>query len=283
MEETQRDLRRAYGESLRHLDDLRSLGGANIAPIAGQIQYHLASMLEVAQSAEPLARELPQLFKIFQNQLINNLYNQFKPGDGVKTISHFLNQKAGLRVWEKFLTHDQSLYSLAKSFNPSAISLSLEADGFVLGLETNEAEDISEARKLAYRFTQDLWQENALLTYRVSERNSRPWLEIAIRFAGLSAKDLSLTVGDLAFDPLFVNYMVSREELVSIGDHHIVSISESAVVTLHREIPEQLTCEQTFIHLPFLFRPLSLIISGRGMLQAKHAKYSRVELFDLFR
>tara|TARA_R110000868_G_scaffold282927_4_gene543286 strand:- start:1232 stop:2083 length:852 start_codon:yes stop_codon:yes gene_type:complete len=283
LEETLGDLRRAYGESLRHLDDLRSLGGANIAPIAGQIQYHLASMLDVAQSATPLPTELPQLFKIFQNQITNTFYEQFKPGDGVRTLTHFLNPQAGFRVWEKFLAHESRIYALVKAFIPTKVSLSLEADGYVIGFEPSENDSIGEARKLAYRFTQELWQENALLTYTVSERNSRPWIEMTVRFAGFSAKDLSLIVGDLAFDPLFVNYMVSKDELAKIGEHHIVSIADNAVVTLHREIPEQDSCEKTFIHLPFLFRPLSLIISGRGMLQAKHAKYSRVELFDLFR
>lgn len=283
MEETSSNLRRAYGESLRQLDDLRRLGGHSVAPLAGQIQYHLASMLAAAESPQLLPLQHQNLNSIFQEKVSQILSLAFAAGEGVKSISEYYDSQADFSSWENLLNYLPSLCDLAKAFDPQAIEMRLEKDGITINLIPGENESASSYRKQAYRFTQELWQKSALLTYKIAEHNSRPWVNLEMRFADLKTQDSCFAINSLEFDPIFSHYLTGREEVKDIGPHHIVSIDENAVVTLHNKIPEQDNSEQTFIHLPFLFRPLSLIISGRGMLQAKHAKNSRVELFDLFR
>ena len=65
MEESSLDLRKAYGETLRDLDDLRRLGGPSIAPIAGQLQFRLSNVFQAASSLRAKPHMFPQIIRHF--------------------------------------------------------------------------------------------------------------------------------------------------------------------------------------------------------------------------
>lgn len=282
MEETLRDIRRAYGDSLRQIEDLRKIGGASMAPLANQIQYYLTSMLDSAQSQGPLPIQYKNLTKVFKNQISSILFNAFPAGNGVNRLSSFFESTASFNVWENALIHVEKLSIIANSFAPTKVDFRLENDGVVLRLNPSDQADISACRVEAYKFTQELFKQKAILSYRLLE-DSDLSVELRIRYSVLEDKDISFNVDSLCLNPIFSNYVTTFDAIKNIGEHHVVMIDQKANVKLIKSIPDQDTLNSTMIHLPFLFRPLSLIIFGEGSLQAKHAKNSRVELFELFR
>ncbi len=283
MDETTSDIRRAFGDSLRQLEDLRKIGGAPIAPLANQIQYHLTSMLNIAVSKDPLPVQFNNLTTIFKQQIKEKLNNAFIVGKSVQRLSSYFDSTAGFETWEKALNHLEGLCKVANSFNPTRIDFRLENDGIVLLVVPGTNTDIHNSRKETYKFTRELFEQNGILSYRVDEKAGNAEVELRIRYSILNTKDLSFSVGNLNFDPIFSNYMSDYEKISHLGEHHIVKIDENATVKLLNKVSEQDSLNATILHLPFLFRPLSIIIFGEGKLQATHAKNSRVELFELFR
>ena len=282
MEETLRDIRRAYGDSLRQIEDLRKIGGASMAPLANQIQYYLTSMLDSAQSQGPLPVQYKELAKVFKNQISDLLFNTFPAGKGVNKLSTYFDSTASFIIWENALSHLKRLCAIASAFCPTQVEFRMENDSLVLKVKPSEKADIKSCRVEAYKFTQELFMQNAILSYGICG-NENELIELRIRFSVLDDKDLSFNIDSLCLNPIFYNYVTTLDVLKSLGDHHVVMIDQNANVKLVQSIPDQDTLNSTMIHLPFLFRPLSLIIFGEGSLQAKHAKNSRVELFELFR
>tara|TARA_R110002049_G_scaffold304049_5_gene498929 strand:- start:1091 stop:1942 length:852 start_codon:yes stop_codon:yes gene_type:complete len=283
LEETLSDIRRAFGDSLRQIEDLRKIGGAPIAPLANQIQYHLTSMLDLAVSKDPLPAQYKNLTKIFKQQIIEKLNRAFPVGENVQRVSSYFDLTANFQTWDRALNHLEGLCQIANSFLPKRVDFRLENDGIVLLLEPSENANAQSCRKKAYQMTQALFEQKAILSYQVTENNNSAQIELRIRNSILETKDLSFCVGDLNFDPIFSNYVSDINSLASLGEHHIVKIDKNSKVSLQNSISEQDSLNATILHLPFLFRPLSIIIFGEGKLQATHAKNSRVELFELFK
>jgi len=282
LEETLRDIRRAYGDSLRQIEDLRKIGGASMAPLANQIQYYLTSMLDSAQSQGPLPVQYKNLTQVFKNQINSTLAKAFPTGDSVKRLSSYFEQTAGFYIWENALAHTERLTTIANSFAPTQVDFRLENDGIVIKLNPSDQANISACRVEAYKFTQELFKQKSILSYTICEKSELS-VELRIRYSVLEDRDISFNVDSLCLNPIFSNYVTTIDALKNIGEHHVVMIDQNANVKLLNSIPDQDTLNSTMIHLPFLFRPLSLIIFGEGSLQAKHAKNSRVELFELFR
>lgn len=282
MEESHKDLRRAYGESLRHLDDLRRLGGSELAPIAGQIQFHLANMLSAAEKEVPVPTAHPKLYAIAKNSIAELIFAAFPAGNGVRSITQFIHPHASFVVLENALNDSQALLGLGARFNPIKVEFSLGLEGIDLSLELASDENLAKLRQQAYRLTQAFWRKKALLTYSLSERNAKACLTLSLRYATCASKELAYCVGNLEFDAIFSLYESTFSDVQALGEHHIVFINENGEASLHNSVAKLENIDNTFIHLPFLFRPLSLIISGRGKLAATQARNPQVSLFELF-
>lgn len=282
MEESHKDLRRAYGESLRHLDDLRRLGGPELAPIAGQIQFHLANMLSAAEKEIPVPAAHPKLYQIAKSSLSELLYNAFPAGEGVRAISQFIHPHASFVILENALSDTAQVVRFARNFKPRQVEFAVTTEGLELSLEIADGLNLAAMRQQAYRLTQEFWRKRALLTYSLSEKNTKAWLSFTLRYASCASKELVYCAGNLQFDAVFSLYESSLADIQALGQHHIVFINENGEASLHNNVPKLKKIDHTFIHLPFLFRPLSLIISGRGKLAEMQARNPQVSLFELF-
>lgn len=283
MAETHRELRHAYGESLSHLDDLRRLGGPSLAPIAGQIQFHLARMLEVAEEQTPLPSMNPILYSLAREKFEQILCDSFNVQHGVHSLAQYFHPAISFELLENGLSDLPNIITLAQKFKPKAVRFSMDLSGIEISLAVSSNENLASLRPLAYKLTQIFLAKNSVLTYEIAEREGQAFIDLNLRYANQLSKNLAYQVGELEFDPILSIYESSETKVREVGAHHIISIDENAKVSLTQSLPEQDTFEKTFIHLPFLFRPLSIIISGRGNLTATRANSTRVSLFELFR
>lgn len=283
MEESKQNLRRAYSESIQQLEDLRRLGGASLAPLASQLQYHLSGMMSAATAHFESPEDYPSIKSLIENQVGQMFLSTFPPGEGVQTISQRYQSDVPFSTWNNILRDLGMLLSMTKKMKITDIALTVEKDFFTLDLALPEQAGLVEIRSHAYAITQKLIAGHALLTYSIAEGASRAWLKLKIHYGESEHNGLSYFVDDLEFDTIFSHYETTFSQVKDLGQHHIIKIDKNGQVTLQENISEQSNFDETYIHLPFLFRPVSLIISGRGKLASTHARNVRVSLFDLFK
>ena len=264
-----------FQKGVAALEDLAQLGPYTNAPIIGRAYHHFALMK--AQVDEQLAGAIfsPPLRKFFHQGLVYLLRDhldcsaEFPAGD-----IHFTQ-------WDKMLAALPILIKIAKCLPWLKVEKTTFQNGLISMQGKVPAEDVTlpNKRSTIYQYFRQLLGLQSLLTFNLSNSLTEDKPELVLQLDLRHQEDLvyHVPVGDgICFSSIFPYYKAQDWAAISaLGPHLCLIIHPDGQSEELGHIPEQF--RETFpaaelLHFRFLFRPVSLIIPGKGEIISAQAE-----------
>ncbi|MBP5297216.1 MAG: hypothetical protein J6Y94_07805 [Bacteriovoracaceae bacterium] len=271
-----------FQKGVAALEDLAQLGPYTNAPLIGRAYHHFSLMK--AEMDEQLAGAVfsPPLRKFFHQGLVYLLR------DHLGCLAEFPQGDIHFSQWNKMLAALPILIKIAKCLPWPKVEKTLIQNGLIIMQGQVPAQDAAlvNKRSTIYQYFRQLLGLKCLLTYdltdpsvtaEVAQGETNPQLTLQLDLRHREDLVYHVPVGDgICFSSIFPSYKAPDWAAVAaLGPHLCLVIHPDGQSEELGHIPEHF--RETFpsaelLHFRFLFRPVSLIIPGKGEIISAQAE-----------
>lgn len=265
------------------LEDLKLVVDSSCQLFVDQVIHHINELrYHLLKNPVQGAKDMTGINALLEWRIQESMKELLLETEGVSQLNFF--KEAGeisLESWNRVLDSLGPVLTLAKQFSyVGNINVYFHKNSFEVS-GTVRAQNYDESAKVqVYAMTRFLLAHKVILTYDIREDLAKG-TQLTLK-VDLSHNDNLIYLVDLknkekvkiGFTNCFDNYHVPQNQIMSLGRHLCLEISNDLSLMQLNEIPMRIKdmsgsvqCP-TIIHFPFLFRPFSLIIPSRGQISS---------------
>ena len=276
-----RQLDRHYKQGLQTLEDLYKLGGAELSPLLDRIHFHMGAIKRDATESIESLESFKNLKGFLESQVDRQVERLFLSSrEGCQFNYSKKTDSMTLFDWERVVDLLPYSFDLMNLFKFAGnVELSFNENELALIGEVNAEFNFTSIREDVYSITRKLLSEKALLTFDVFETSNEDQYKLSLKLDYSHREDRYFVyeLGKqndqvIAFSNSFENYKISEEIAGELSEHLCLYVDSDLNLQKLSRIPEyafEADWKGEFIHFPFLFRPVSLIIEGKGLAMTK--------------
>ncbi len=277
-------------EGLNSLNDLRKVVGWDKQLFIDQAIHHFNKLYNTFSDRRVRGLEkYDSVLALITKHFFEDLKKEFMGLEDIKTF--YILKKTEIidtEYWDKVFSAFDDIVSALRMFPFTGhIQLIVDKNGLKFKGRMKNITVDSDLRKNSYELTRKFLAREVFLTYKLHSVDSSegPEFELNFDFSNDNSKVYHIDLTDqygfyLAFTNTFSNYLCTLGDLEKIPSHMCVEITNKLSIKKHKssDLKElfQEADDKTILHFPFLFRPLSMIIPGRGSIT------SRVNFYEDF-
>ena len=260
------DSGREFAKGVEALEDLAQLGPYANAPILGRAFHHFSKAKMQLEEQVYSTIFSPALQKFLPQGLSYLLQDQLGSPLTVTTTDISFPQ------WNKILTVLPIFIKIAKCLPwPKVEQTTISGDLLTMhGHLPAEESTLLRKRSTIYQYFRQLLAQQSLLTFSVetlADQSAKLSLQLDLRHQDQVVYRVPVGEG-ICFSSIFPYYIVQDWASVAAqGAHYCLNIKADGNIEELPAIPEQFmknSPEAVLLHFRFLFRPVSLIIPGKG-------------------
>ena len=282
--ESQRNSSEEILKGISAIDGASSLVSPDIAPSLSRGAFNQVKAQDAIEANKSVA--LPainsHLKKIFEDR-INNLFSGVACIEKVDLCEKF--ESGDIYIWERIFKCTSCFKELIEGLKSSG-SLKVQLESGFLKIKTqisNEIDISNKNRQLIYAITRNLLKNGIILSYSIVDEKS-DFSEIELKFDCSGVKGKSYIIDFtreqnllLGLQPQFDNYETDYQSFLNINKSICLEITKNLELKNygfqeHSIFKKKMSCG--FVHIAFLFRPLSLIIPSKGLLMDSSQVYT---------
>ena len=269
-----------FSKALEAIEDLYTLGNAELFPLFDRLFYQVGELSRFDSSAldldTPRYNSIEKLFEKHAQRLVQTYFGSLKGHCHVDLLSNL--EGVGLARVDLICELLPHIFNCGDLFNfKQNLLIELNKSDITFKGKIDLPENLESLRIDCYRLSRTFLDLGVLFTFESLEADSESLYDIVFKFAMPDDDSLLLGVrlGEqrwLSFPAMIAKFRVAPEALKGIGKHKIYTIDKN--YQLNNIDPENidefcLKSQVTALHFPFLFRPISLIISGESTMVEK--------------
>jgi hypothetical protein len=267
-------------KALEAIEDLYTLGDASLYPLFDRVFYQVGELSRLDNSTQdqrtPKLERVHELFQKHAERLVQ-MYFGSRPQACQVSFTSDLSNASMTRI-------DFICELLPQIFNCGAIfnfqknlSIDLKTNEVSFKGKVSLTSDLDKLRMDCYRLSRTFLEHKVLFTFESLEADTDSQYDIKFKFSMLeeSTRVFAVKLGPkkwISFPNLIGGFEIELSRLKTIGNHKIYTIDENYQLKAScLSDVEEFTMKERAIalHFPFLFRPISLIISGEGTMVEK--------------
>jgi len=284
----------SYSNTIAAIEDLRSLVAADFKPVADLALFHVQEFKQQSDYDWCINQsDFSQVNSILEKQ-IKSLFDFYSNTN--KTISkvYFNHDRKSfdLKSWDRMLsTLDLILRSMSFFRFLGPMEVRLQANQLTIQAPFKKMKCEGEIRVRLYSLIRQFLRKETLFTFGLTQKNGQELLSLNFDFSHRNDEFIVFETGmrPLAFSSILKRYEVKNKEILKDLKHQVVIVDSSYQLSMNDRLPDEvLSTEQSntsgisLYHLPFLFKPLSLIILKRAEVRAELKDNSYyVDIFSL--
>jgi hypothetical protein len=278
MELTSREQK--FSKAFEAIEDLYALGGTELYPIFDRLLYQVGELSRLNTSSVdpgiPRYNGVEKLFRGHAERLVQIYFGSLGPNCHVALSSQLKDTSVSqIDLICELLPH---VFNAGSIFNfQKNLSIELKSNAIIFKGKVELSEDLEKLRLDCYRLSRTFLDFRVLFTFESLEADAESLYDIQFKFSipEETSQIFAVEIGTqrwLSFPRVIGSFEVEPECLKSIGSHKIYTIDESfQLMPINLSNVDEFTQKSgvTALHFPFLFRPISLIISGKGSVVEK--------------
>ncbi len=270
-----------FAKGVEALEDLAQLGPYTNAPILGRAFHHF-SKAKMQLEEQIYSTIFSPAFQKFLPQGLGHLLK-----DQIGSPLHLASPEISFAQWNKILTVLPILVKIAKCLPwPQVEQTTITGDLITMhGHLPAQESTLLRKRSTIYQYFRQLLAQQTLLTFSVEtlvDQSAKLTLQLDLRHQEQVV--YQVPVGDgICFSSIFPYYIVQDWPAVAAqGAHYCLNIKADGNIEELTAIPEQFmknSPEAVLLHFRFLFRPVSLIIPGKGEIISAQTRDTGREIY----
>jgi hypothetical protein len=269
----ERDYLYEFEQGVGALEDLGRLTGHDFSPVIIRAYHHFSEM-------KRKAREKIEFFppessiRLFLEKSVQQLWQEFKVHEKKIAQLDLVMNAAELTLiqWNRLLDCISIFMNIVRALPfCDNCSVTLDQDGisFKGNLLKDSAGEMQNKRVEIYALLRQTLRKEAPVTFELNSDGAMElFLDLRHRDDRIYLVELPKPINlKIAFSSILEGHRVSSSKLDQLGRHFCLEINSQGVLRKYDQIPEHFEEElvnKEIIHFHFLFRPISLIIPGRG-------------------
>ena len=284
----------SYNNSVAAIEDLRSLVASDFKPVADLALFHIQEFKQQTDYDWCLNQQAFTQVNSILEQQIKSLFDFYSSTNKFITKVHFNHDRKtfDLKSWDRMLsTLDLILRSLSFFRFYGPISVNLKSNQLSVQAPFKKMKCEGEIRVRLYALIREFLKKETLFTFGLSQNSNQELLTLNFDFSHQNDEFIvfETETRPLAFSSILKRYEVKNIESLRDLNHQVVIVDSSYQLSTSDKVPmEFLNSNQvnessiSMYHLPFLFKPLSLIILKRAEVRSelKDSSYY-VDIFSL--
>jgi hypothetical protein len=267
-----------FQEGVKTLEDLYILGGADLSPLIDKMLFHFSEMRSEMIKNGRIADNFSSISKLFSGQL-DEVVQRYFFGLGPGIEFHFSKdvETWDLQKWELVFTLLPGFMSVVREVDVvDKCQLIARESEIIFKTETVRRPRDSKKEKMINQVTKQFLRHQALLTGKLREIGKNKFEQTVKLDFSHNSEDLHIVSPSegtlISFSSIFGRYRMEKEKLLSTERHLYLFVDKSFKLSKKYQTPQELRKglgEYEIMHFPFLFRPVSLIIPGKGRTISK--------------
>jgi hypothetical protein len=274
------DFEKNYLAGLEALQDIQALSSEDLSTPINRAFFHLS---EVKRSSINMQQEhslgsLPGVTKFLEHSLGLMVEEQLSDSSLISQIQCGYNlEQSSPEILDRMLASMPHLFSVVKQLGLGGqLDIKMESTATTIVGEIKEQMDLERVRVGVYAATRALLRLGTILTFRVlnhSDERRTTAIELTFNYRHSFSRGyvvhLTQNQPALIFSSSFIDYLLPKDTVYTLGTHHCVEITSDLQVEVHQGLPEccdRGETQQEIVHFNFLFRPISLIIPSKGKI-----------------
>jgi hypothetical protein len=267
-------------KALEAIEDLYALGDTELYPLFDRLFYQIGELSRLSSSYIepniPRYNGIESLFQKHTERLVQAYFSSLGPDCQVS----FLNELKDASISRvdlicELLPH---VFNAGAIFNfQKNLAIELRNNEVIFRGKVLLTDDLEKLRLDCYRLSRTFLDFRVLFTFESLEADCGSLYDIEFKFSipEESSQVFAIKMETqkwLSFPKVIGRFQVELEKLKSIGNHKIYTIDEEYQlkgVSLNEVDEFTQKSGVTALHFPFLFRPISLIISGESTMVEK--------------
>ena len=269
-----------FSKALEVIEDLYALGDADLYPVFDRLFYQVGELSRISDEslndALPKFNNVHNLFEIHVQRLVKIYFDSLPVGCQVSFTSCLA--KASMARVDFICELLPQIFNCGSIFNfQESLAIDLREDEIFFKAKVELPVDLENLRMDCYRLSRTFLDYGVLFTFQSLEADGNSQYDIEFKFSlpEESSRVFGLELSEsrwISFPSLIGKFEVDPTELKSIGNHKIFTIDENYQLkaTSLCDAEQFIKKERvTALHFPFLFRPISLIISAKSFMVEK--------------
>lgn len=276
-----KDYQSEFQKSLDVLEDIQYLSSFSVAPLLGQAYFHLSEFKRKADARskksisefKEISKALDEKLELIVCEFFSNK-SKFKSFEFKKDIA-----KIDLNKWNVLFEVLPEILSVVSLFNYHGMAeVQMNENRVLISGMVLQDSTLEMHRRLIYVITRKLLRKKVLLTFSLSESGRGGLTRLELKADISHQDDLiykvlfkpsfqdQIVVG---FSNIFCNYRRNFDDVKMLDEHAVIEILSDLSVMQKEKIPDYSSTESAnkeFLHFPFLFRPISIILPIKGNL-----------------
>jgi hypothetical protein len=284
----------SYNHSVAAIEDLRSLVASDFKPVADLALFHMQEFKQQSDYDWCINQQAFSQVNSTLEKQIKSLFDFYSTTNKLISKVHFNHDRKtfDLTSWDRMLsTLDLILRSLSFFRFYGPISVQLKSNQLTVQAAFKKMKCEGEIRVRLYGLIREFLKKETIFTFNLNENNGLELLALNFDFSHRNDEFLVFETDSrpLAFSSVLKRYELKNKE--SLGDmkHQVVIVDSSYQLSTYDRIPMEFLNSNlangssiSMYHLPFLFKPLSLIILKRAEVRSELKENSYyVDIFSL--
>jgi hypothetical protein len=284
----------AYTNSIAAIEDLRSLVASDFKPVADLALFHVQEFKQQSDYDWCINQDsFTQVNAILEKQ-IKSLFDFYSSTNKFVSKVHFSHDRKSfdLQSWDRMLTTlDLILRSMSFFRFIGPMFVRLQANQLSIQAPFKKMKCEGEIRVRLYSLIREFLKKETLFTFGLNQKNGHEYLSLNFDFSHRNDEFIvfETETRPLAFSSILKRYEVKNNETLQDLKHQVVIVDSSYQLSLNERIPNDILSSNqvngsgiSLYHLPFLFKPLSLIILKRAEVRSELKENSYyVDIFSL--